>query len=196
MGNSFGKSMEQREFWDFDEDKNYITYKVNNTPYKVNDKYYKVLSKYDNSLQAAVLLSHAEEYIIKVRDSIQGIPPGSDGTSLLDGIDILLKTPFQVQEMQINTREFPVEFEGLNKPKGVRKTWGAPVGPDGNLRADSRVIFLRLRWSNGSLKTLNHLKPLILHEITHTACNHVTFRDAGNHASDFNRYHKFIKGFK
>ena len=167
-----------KPFWDFNEDTNYVIKNVGSEKYKVLD--------FSDSYEAATLLYQIKNYILDLMSSISTVP-----SNCIDGITILLSTPFQVQEMQLDTG-----FSGLNKPKGIVKTRRNKVGPDGNLRAKSRVIFITLRGNNGKLKTLNQLKPLILHEITHTACNHVTYRDAGNHAKDFDKYHKFIKRFK
>ena len=62
MGNSSGKNMEQREFWDFDENTNYVEYNISGKYFR-GGKYYKVLSNHADSLRAARLLSHIDDYI-------------------------------------------------------------------------------------------------------------------------------------
>jgi len=106
-------------------------------------------------------------------------------------INILLQTPYFLQEMQLLKDQGSIKFEGLNKPKFVVKTNKIPVGEDGKLRAKHRRIFLNLRKENGRLKTLKELRNLIAHEITHTAMNHVRWRD-DDHDEKFNYYNKLI----
>ncbi len=171
------------QFWDFDENKNYVSYKYNNNVYKVLN--------YKDSYKAAQLLIIAKKYINDLLRSINRIPK-----NLVPGIHVLLTTPFHVQEMQESTTKDPVNFIGLNKPKDVINTQEEPVGPDKSLRAKKRLIFLTLRDARGNVLTLDKIKPLIIHEITHTACNHVTFREKGNHARDFDEYHGYINVFK
>lgn len=73
-------------------------------------------------------------------------------------------------------------FSGLNKPREVIKTNLPPVGPDKNLRASWRDVFLTI-----NTKTPNITKEeleLLVHEIAHTMANHVTWRD-DDHGRDF-----------
>ena len=80
-------------------------------------------------------------------------------------------------------------FYGLNKPKNVKiKDPRLPsVGPDETRRATWRHVFLSL--DNNEEDFIE----LLTHEIAHTAGNHVTYRDKGNHGADFHRYHNFLK---
>jgi hypothetical protein len=83
-----------------------------------------------------------------------------------------------------------IKFVGLNKPKNVHLTNESNIGPDKNLRAEYRVIFLTLR-ENGKLKTIKSLKNLIAHELTHTALNHVQWRD-DDHGPEFKMIYEII----
>lgn len=159
--------------WDFDENKNYI---------KVGE--YKVLNLQESE-KAAELLNDIDTLIIKALISIEMREKRTSE------INILLQTPYFLQEMQLVKDQGSIKFEGLNKPKEVVKTNRIPVGQDGKLRAKYRVIFLNLRRENGNVKTLREMKKLIAHELTHTALNHVKWRD-DDHDENFNHYNKLI----
>ncbi len=159
--------------WDFNEDKNYI---------KVGE--YKVLNL-PNAEKASDLLNDIDTLILKALISIE------IREERTPEINILLQTPYFLQEMQLLQDQGSIKFEGLNKPKNVVKTNRIPVGEDGKLRAKYRRIFLNLRRQNGKLKTLRDLRNLIAHEITHTAMNHVRWRD-DDHDEKFNYYNKLI----
>jgi hypothetical protein len=185
MGNN--TSGMEKPFWDFDENKNYVEYKL------CGEKF-KVLKRYPDSLRAAILLSNIKNFMIVLITSIGNKEPIP--AKLVDRISVLLSTRFHVQEIQLDTPEEPVKFEGLNKPKNIISTNEVGVGPDGKLRAKNRLIFLKLRWNSGKLKNLDQLYNLIIHELTHTACNHVTYREAGNHAEDFKECEKYLREVK
>ncbi len=159
--------------WDFDENKNYI---------KVGE--YKVLNLPDAE-KASDLLNDIDILIVKALISIE------IREERTPEINILLQTPYFLQEMQLIKDQGSIKFEGLNKPKFVVMTNKIPVGVDGKLRAKHRRIFLNLRKQNGRLKTLKELRNLIAHEITHTAMNHVKWRD-DDHDEKFDFYNKLI----
>lgn len=159
--------------WDFNEDKNYIQIGK-----------YKVLDKKD-AMAAAILLGNIEAAIKKIFKKLNIFNT--------DEINLLLSTPFKLQEMQELRDQGNIKFEGLNKPKGVTRTRGTKIGEDGSLRAESRLIFLTLRDTNGKLKKINQLYSLIAHELSHTALNHVTWRD-DNHPEKFLRMHNLLFG--
>ena len=156
--------------WDFDENINYI--EINNI---------KVLKKPD-AKNASALLRRIKKLILRCFESIEF------NEMITPELEILLTTPFILQEMQLKKDQLIYKFEGLNKPKNVILTNNIEVGPDKNLRASYRHIFLTLRNSNGRLKTIDSLKPLIAHELTHTALNHVRWRD-DDHNKNFNLYY-------
>ena len=171
-------------FWDFNEFNNYTVLNVKNRQYGVLN-----LPKSD---KAANLLNRSDTFIDnkleKLQQNLHKYPQHTR-----DGLHLLLTTPFYLQEMQLDTNEFPVQFEGLNKPKNVvGHRDNVIIGSDKKLRASYRVVFLKLRVGN-RIKTFNELKPLIIHEIAHTACNHVTWRD-DDHGDDFKMYEKIIEG--
>lgn len=159
--------------WDFDENKNYI--KVGN---------YKVLNLKDAD-KASKLLNDIDILLLRTLISIQFKEKRTPE------LNILLQTPYLLQEMQLIKDQGTIKFDGLNKPKEVKRTQEVRVGEDGKLRAKYRKIFLTLRNENGKLKTLKQLKSLIAHELTHTALNHVRWRE-DDHDEKFNFYNKLI----
>ena len=171
-----------REFWDFNETENYTSiacYKVLNRWYNE----YTVLDTYD----AARLLYEIDIFVHRKLNNLKKIIHNFD-INIKNKLLLLLNTPYSFQEMQLNTG-----FIGLNKPKNVIEIKNVPIiGKDGKLRAKRRLIFLQLRYANGNIKSLNELKPLVIHEIAHTACNHVQWRD-DDHGEDFKTCENIIK---
>jgi hypothetical protein len=160
--------------WDFDENINYI-----------NINGFKVLDLPD-AVRASLLLRSIKNLILQCFESIK------INEMITPEIELLITTPFVLQEMQLKKDQLIYKFEGLNKPKNVRVTNKDEIGPDKNLRADYRHIFLDLRADyNGRLKTIESLKPLIAHELTHTALNHVRWRD-DDHDKNFMLYYNII----
>ena len=160
------------ELWDFDENKNYI----NIFGFKVLD--------YKDSLKAATLLQNIKNLILNCFASILNYE------MLTPEVELLLNTPFVLQEMQLEKDQLIIKFDGLNKPKNVHVTNEINIGPDKNLRAQYRIIFLTLR-KNGKLMTIKSLKSLIAHELTHTALNHVQWRN-DDHGPEFKIMYEII----
>tara|TARA_Y100001963_G_C6755240_1_gene436460 strand:+ start:139 stop:663 length:525 start_codon:yes stop_codon:yes gene_type:complete len=163
--------------WDFNENKNYIKKYI-------KGYYYKVLNLPD-ALDAAKLLNEIAFL------SIKAIMLMYKTEITTDEINILYTTPHLFQEMQLLKDQGSIKFEGLNKPKKVVKTNKPSVGEDGRFRAKYRIIFLTIRNEKGKLKTIKQLEKLIAHELTHTAMNHVTWKD-NNHDKKFKEYNKLI----
>jgi hypothetical protein len=159
--------------WDFDENINYV-----------NINGFKVL-KFRDAYKASLLLRRIKNLILRCFESIKV------NEMITPEIELLITTPFILQEMQLKKDQLIYKFEGLNKPKNVRLTNQDEIGPDKNLRAGYRHIFLELRNYNGKLKTIDSLKPLIAHELTHTALNHVRWRD-DDHDKNFMLYYNIV----
>tara|TARA_B110000977_G_scaffold15653_3_gene19157 strand:- start:2361 stop:2939 length:579 start_codon:yes stop_codon:yes gene_type:complete len=163
------------EFWDFDEN-------VNFSP--ING--YKVLNVYPDAAAAAKILNELKFITYRAFMSIRNTE------NITPEIVLLLNTPFRLQEMQLEAFQGRVLFEGLNKPRDVyTKQNVIPIGKDGNLRAKYRVIFLTIRYKNKNLKKIKNILPLLSHELTHTALNHVKWRD-DDHGKHFNEIDKMI----
>tara|TARA_Y100000389_G_C17467214_1_gene526747 strand:+ start:680 stop:1231 length:552 start_codon:yes stop_codon:yes gene_type:complete len=164
-----------RSVWDFNETKNYTS--VNN--YKV------IISPLAES--AAVLLEILDTLVRELQYKIKVTK-----VNMYDRyLDLLSKTPHILQEMQLHKDQGSIIFNGLNKPKGVHSTRDIPIGNDKRLRATYRKVFLTLKHRNGRLKNVNEMKSLLAHELTHTALNHVTWKD-DNHSKLFKEYNKII----
>jgi len=159
--------------WDFDENINYV-----------NINGFKVLKARD-AYKASLLLRRIKNLIIRCFESIKV------NEMITPEIELLITTPFVLQEMQLKKDQLIYKFEGLNKPRNVKPTNQDEIGPDKNLRAGYRHIFLELRNYNGRLKTIDSLKPLIAYELTHTALNHVRWRD-DDHDKNFMLYYNII----
>lgn len=167
-----------KNIWDFDEEKNYTSiggYKVIQCEGAKNSS--ELLKKIHNLINKLMAKIYKIITINKIDDKY---------------INLLLKTPYKLQEMQLKNDQGDIIFEGLNKPKNIKinKT-NDHIGEDGKKRASHRLIFLNIKHDNGRLKSLNNLKPLIAHELTHTAMNHVTWKD-DNHSDLFIKYNNMI----
>jgi hypothetical protein len=160
------------ELWDFDENKNYVSIFG-----------LKVLN-YIDAVKAELLLHDINELIFRCFKSIL------KHEMITQEVELLINTPFILQEMQLKKDQLAIKFEGLNKPKNLYITNESSIGPDKNLRAAYRIIFLTLR-ENGKLKTIKSLKSLIAHELTHTALNHVRWRD-DDHGPEFKIMYNII----
>ena len=164
-----------KEFWDFNENVNYSI---------ING--YKVINIYPDTSAAAKLLNDLKFITYKSFTSIH------NSENVTPEINLLLKTSFRLQEMQLEQFQGNVLFEGLNKPKGVHtKKFASKMGKDSNLRATYRVIFLTIRNKNKKLKKITSILPLLSHELTHTALNHVRWRD-DDHGEHFDIIDKLI----
>jgi hypothetical protein len=172
------------EFWDFDERNNYTT-KI----YKGES--FKVLSLYNNPNLAAKRLYESKLLINMIADKIRENIPTLNGRLKNMCIVFLSIHPdyYFLQEMQIGT-----PFEGLNKPREVKINNYLPsLGPDKKLKASHRGVFLQLRRRDtGFIKSFQDLVPLIIHEIAHTGCNHVRWRD-DDHGEDFLLFETYLK---
>lgn len=108
------------------------------------------------------------------------------------GTILLIITPCTIQEM---TRNY--KFDGLNKPKNIVKLKqfdGLNFKEDSELRAGIRHIMLTI-CEKGKIRPWEKIKKLLLHELAHTMCNHVTYREKDNHLEDFHMYEDFLKKF-
>ena len=81
--------------------------------------------------------------------------------------------------------KFP-DFLGLSKPKYRYYSSDTHVGPDKNIRAFYRDIFLKPGVKG------KELDDLVIHELAHTGCNHCVFRP-DDHGQDFQQFEKLLK---
>jgi hypothetical protein len=175
--------MATKPFWDIEEDKGYLLQSYNNKNYKILENNTKVtplkrlkLLDFFNSTTLALqaFLRHHGSHLIDLSFSDRIWYPG---------IRIFCATPHQFQEINGNA------FYGLNKPKEVHDlgTSTLPFGKDGTLRAKWRNVMINLT----EYRYGQPLSDLYVHEIAHTFCNHVTYRE-NDHNEDFEFYETFI----
>ena len=173
-----------KEFWDFDENKNYKTIYIENIPYKV-------LYKYKDYIEAVNIL-YALRNILKLMCIYLSINfykySKKEQSCIKCFLDIHFNSNqnYYLSEMQLNT-----QFNGLNKPRELYLSLSDQIGKDGKYRAKYRHIFLTLRKKDGNFKTTKSIIDLFIHEITHTMCNHITWRD-DDHNEDFESCEKLL----
>lgn len=84
-----------------------------------------------------------------------------------------------------------IKFIGLNKPKNRSIDYSQPsIGKDGHQRANWRHVFLTIPYTNKSLDNPD-FRELIIHELAHTAANHVNWRN-DDHGDDFQLYENIL----
>lgn len=174
-------STAQKEFWDFSEVDNYITVNIQGIHYKVIYKYpdyytaVKILHYINNIISAICIYFIVNYYRYSKKDQI-----------LIDCFCDIHPNNHILAEMQLNT-----DFYGLNKPKQLYNTNKPPIGPDKTYRAKYRYVFLTLRDKYGNFNNINKIMKLVIHEIAHTMCNHIRWRD-DDHGPDFKHAEKII----
>lgn len=158
--------------WDNEEYKNYITLNgriiYDSGPNSTRLEAVKLLNElYNIDKQLRISLANSQDY----------------------GIQLYLKTPMIIRELDPNIKE----FKGLNKPKDKYMDT-VPYGPDGHIRAKWKMLFMKLRSHGGDQLFHNgnrdYIYRLFLHEIAHTMANTVIYspRDERIHNKLWNDY--------
>lgn len=165
-----------RDKWDIEENKGYQYTSVPG----INVKY-KVWSSGRKKIVSSLLFL-IDEFIQTIQERLPDINPGCH---------VFIHTPHTVQECRNEN------FHGINKPKDIIQlhTVEPLFKKDNQYRATYRHVMLTLRTKNGDLKAWSSLKKLLLHELSHTMCNHITYREEGNHEEDFDEYERFLTNF-
>tara|TARA_B100001123_G_C15012765_1_gene908228 strand:+ start:88 stop:684 length:597 start_codon:yes stop_codon:yes gene_type:complete len=180
-----------KPFWDLEEQKGYKKIKS-----RVNGRRYRVLNQ-SRQQEASDNLGMVQDRIDGITNILRTYPCLWFGTRVHDGIEVFLNIHggnYDLIEMPEGTH-----FDGLNKPRNVSNYGNrvASVGPDGTKRARDRLIYLQLRKqyfgkNSDSFRSNKSLMNLVIHEISHTAANHVTWRE-DDHGADFKLYEDFLK---
>lgn len=121
--------------------------------------------------------------------------------ALYPGVGLLCNTPIDLMEIGSDARSRV--FEGINKPKDIVKvmvhnTTGTylsdfdPERLDKGYRARYRLILLKLK-DGRKLRSWDKVKRLLLHELSHTMCNHLMYYNERNHLHDFDCYEGILK---
>ena len=171
----------KKEFWDFDENTNYTT--VN-----IQGKNYKVINKFPDYYSAALILNNIHNIIIQIciYFKINYYKYSKNDQIIIDCFNDIHPNNYLLSEMQLDTN-----FYGLNKPKNLYNSNKPPIGKDKKLRAGYRHVFITLRNAHGKFNDKEKIMKLVIHEISHTMCNHVTWRD-DDHGKDFKHAEKLI----
>lgn len=171
----------KKEFWDFDENINYTT--VN-----IQGKNYKVINKFPDYYSAALILNLIHLIIIQICIylKINYYKYSKNDQMIIDCFCDIHPNNYLLSEMQLGTN-----FYGLNKPKNIYNSNKPPIGKDKTLRSAYRHVFITLRDSHGYFNDKEKIMKLVIHEIAHTMCNHVTWRD-DDHGKDFKHAEKLI----
>uniref|UniRef100_A0A6C0I9W5 WLM domain-containing protein n=1 Tax=viral metagenome TaxID=1070528 RepID=A0A6C0I9W5_9ZZZZ len=200
--------MKKKPFWDVEEDTGFIKIKspLDNLDYKVYNT-----GSPDEQLQVAIMLSKVRRdlnklliYLCKnpqlwINDSIgYGIIHTFDihipclhnhFEQVLNNESIILKDTnlYPIQEMTPNKHG----ILGLNKPKKI-KTIKLANGKDYEI-AEKRSMHLTIR-TNGKIHDYSKILLLAIHEITHTTCNDIYWKE-DNHKYPYGKYHTQMKNW-
>lgn len=159
------------EKWDFPED-NIPKYIINGHLYKANNN--------KNAEKLASIRDSIDVLCSNLKNNKKEIHKSTKNKEYLRGLDLFLeihntehlRSRYLLSEIPAGTK-----FSGINKPKQRYVDYNSPkIGKDGHRRASYRDIFLDLKLSD------KKLRELIIHELAHTMCNHVTFRPDDHHA--------------
>lgn len=172
-----------KKIWDINESKGFV-----------NCKGYKIRKDLPNKEQVCYYLYLIDIYIKELGGFILQNLKEANKKKCYNEMLIFLHTPYMIQELPKSAY-----YNGLNKPKKImEKKKNCPIKTllDNNYLASYRLIMLRIREENGKIikwKGKEGIKSLVLHELTHTCCNHVTYREEGNHLKqDFEKCEKFL----
>jgi hypothetical protein len=192
-----------KEFWDFDENLNYI-------PIKANDGlYYKVWNEGSQET-----LKEVADVLAKVRHDINTIliyAYKNRNTWYNHPIAFGMFHTFDIHTPEIYnlTNPRPEDFVtfvyqemaknnwgglGLNKPKVITSIQVEYKGKEVEYPiAERRAIFLTIRnLRNNKLNKYSTVLDLAIHELTHTTCNDVKWKK-DNHLHPYPVYHKLMR---
>jgi hypothetical protein len=169
--------------WDFDEDINFETIKIDGYDYKVlrNGKDPQRVAEKLHILRQ--IIDEIADYLREHYDDYSDIPDELDIFLDLhgnDGDNYLLS---QIPKKDARFKNKKIDFMGLNKPKDRHMTNEPHVGPDQNMRSGYRDIFLEITPTT----CIDKIMPLVLHELAHSGCNHIRWRP-DDHGDDFKRF--------
>ena len=144
---------------------------------------------------APVTIWMLSNYIYSLRSVVEAVsrafhkPLVED--NLYSGVRLLLDTDVQLSEIPAGT-----QFEGMNKPRHMvmAPNDSLTFKTDNKYRAGLRSIFLTIRKNMDSDKMMDWIdvRSTLLHELAHTMCNHVIYREEGNHEEDFDKAERFL----
>ena len=196
-------SKQNSEFWDYDE--NYGFTKIKSP----DGLYYKVLNygTIEDKIDVATILSNIRKDINKLLIYLCKNPQlwssKPIGWGIVHTFDIhipgwdkipdLNKITLNSFDEMFNYQEMPTNYDGiigLNKPKKII-TIKSKFG-DFEI-AGKRSIFLTIRNQiTGKINDYGKILDLAIHELTHTACNDIRWKE-DNHTPPYRSYHTLIR---
>ena len=180
---------ETKNKWDIEEDENYEYVSVPLSA--VPNVYYKVHTfRQDNMNKAVTILFLIDKLIQSIQHYLHNALFNKQiENKYIPACQVFIDTPHTVQECHHKS------FHGINKPKEIIQLFrtNKQFKKDNQYRATYRHVMLTLRTKeSGNFKPWSYLKNLLLHELAHTMCNHITYREEGNHEKDFDDNEGFI----
>lgn len=178
------ENKKSKKLWDIPEDKNTCVIDIGDKMFIVNNTHNK-----NNNIKACQVLYLMYNYIYKLKQLCKEYLDSNPNSKHKSALGIFIITPHTIQEIT-----FDCGFHGLNKPKGIIKynKDNFMFNKDNDLRAERRHILFEIRTKNGKFKNLKFIKDLLIHEVSHTLCNHIRYRDEGNHEKDFDDNEKML----
>lgn len=183
------KNEQTRNKWDIQEEDDYEYIPLSS--FGVRNVYYKVHTfRQDNMNETVTILFLIDKLIQSIQRYLHNALLNKQiEKKYISACQVFIETPHTVQECHHNS------FHGINKPKEIIKLYKTNnvFKKDNWYRATYRHVMLTLRTKKtGELKPWSYLKNLLLHELAHTMCNHITYREEGNHEKDFDDNERFI----
>lgn len=181
---TIAKNEQTRSKWDLEENRGFVNGLHNGRIYKIRK------TSYGNDEKVLKYLHFLETYVYTLKNEMMHKREFCHDKKCENETALFVRTPCTLQEIPQNG-----VYEGVNKPKYIVNYSGDGLrfSKDNQFRAGNRHIMLSLRNKNGSLRAWSKVKRLFLHELAHTMCNHVTYREAGNHQGDFTKSENFLK---
>jgi hypothetical protein len=172
------RNEETKSEWDLDESHGFVCPSSNPAMDQLTARFLDALQHYVYTLKKALCADPHQDFGICHNEAI-----------------LFVVTPCTLQEIPKKNNH----YDGMNKPKDIvthpypKRIDALQFAKDNDYRASRRHILLRVRTKHNQLRDWNTIKSLLVHELAHTFCNHVTFRTAGNHADDFKKCESFVK---
>ena len=170
--------------WDLEEDEGFLPLTYENNTYKIRD------TLYGNEYNVLRLLNYLNKYLFLIKIEMYNNEQSCIKNKCHHSSELFIKTKTTLQEIPKNNL-----YEGINKPKFIvyYSGDGLKFKRDNKYRSGLRHIMLSLRDSRGKIRSWAKIKKLFIHELTHTMCNHCTYREKENHEEDFHQNERFLK---
>lgn len=183
------ENKKNEKIWDLNETDGFVERNINGFSYKILGGRHKFGTESNINDKILKYIHLLDKYLLILKNELVkmyiNMNPNDEYYS---GCVILAITPHTLQEIPPDT-----QFEGVNKPLHIVYAPNDKLkfDLDNKYRAGERLVMLHLREDN-KIRPWKDVKRLFIHELSHTMCNHCTYRTAGNHKDDFKKYEKFL----